>query len=64
MNIEQIVTFLNEQRELAATAPWQVPELCPDVSLGETYLAPETASAQGHTAPLCPVQPIGLAEEE
>ncbi|HBP4332674.1 hypothetical protein MLN78_08220 [Escherichia coli] len=42
----------------------RIPEFCPDVSVGETHLAPETASAQGHTAPLCPAQPIGLAEEE
>lgn len=30
MNIEQLVTFLNEQRELAAPAPWQVLELYSD----------------------------------
>lgn len=30
MNIEQLVTFLNEQRELAAPAPWKVLELYSD----------------------------------
>ena len=30
MNIEQLVTFLNVQRELAAPAPWQVLELYSD----------------------------------
>ncbi|MFP8735560.1 hypothetical protein [Klebsiella aerogenes] len=30
MNIEQLVTFLNELRELAAPGPWQVLELYSD----------------------------------